>query len=515
MQIIEKTVFISYRRANYWNALAIYQHLTAQGFDVFIDYRNIKGGAFERVITENIQYRAHFLIVLTPSALERCDQPNDWLRKEIELAIDEERNIIPLIFEGFDFGSPSVQEKLVGKLAHLSQYNGLQIYAAYFEEGMKRLAEEFLAVPLDAVLKPLSEEMQVITDERQKAAREAPKVTREELTAQEWFERGYKATDAQEQIRYYTEAIRLDPEFEYAFNNRGLSYDDLGQHERAIADYDKAIQIDPELALAYNNRGSSYADLGQHERAITDHDKAIEINPEYANAYTNRGARYGDLGQHERAIQDYDKAIEINKKLAKDYCGLGNAITSTAGVVLAVIRFKKAVAYNSEDDPDFSAEVKSALDTLETANQTLDEANEINSEIAKIYHFRGMSYASLGQHERAYEKVIQINLELSEAYSKVGICYAALGQHERAIQDYDKAIEINPEHAKAYYNKACCYGLQGKADEAVVWLREALNRAQDEYCELAKEDSDFDLVREEEKFKALMEEFGCKGDELK
>ena len=43
---------------------------------------------FEHVILGNIKAPAHFLVVLTPSALERCDEPADWLRREIETALD-------------------------------------------------------------------------------------------------------------------------------------------------------------------------------------------------------------------------------------------------------------------------------------------------------------------------------------------------------------------------------------------------------------------------------------------
>src|SRR5208283_718356 len=125
---IEKTVFVSYRRTHYWTALAVYQNLTAQGFDVFIDYQNIRSGDFEKVILENIKARAHFLVVLSPSALERCSEPADLMRREIETALDEERNIVPLIIEGFDFGSATVAKILTGKLALLGRKNGLRIF---------------------------------------------------------------------------------------------------------------------------------------------------------------------------------------------------------------------------------------------------------------------------------------------------------------------------------------------------------------------------------------------------
>src|ERR1700730_7164570 len=37
--------------------------------------------------------RAHFLVLLTPSALEHCGDPKDWLRREIETAMESRRNV--------------------------------------------------------------------------------------------------------------------------------------------------------------------------------------------------------------------------------------------------------------------------------------------------------------------------------------------------------------------------------------------------------------------------------------
>ena len=146
---IEKTVFISYRRTNYWTALAVFQNLNANDYDVFLDYKSIPSGDFEQVITENVKSRAHFIVILSPSALERCQEPGDWLRREIELAIENKRNIIPLIMEGFDFGSITTVNALTGKLASLKNYNGIGIPAEYFDEAMAKLrSERFLNRPL-------------------------------------------------------------------------------------------------------------------------------------------------------------------------------------------------------------------------------------------------------------------------------------------------------------------------------------------------------------------------------
>src|SRR6185369_8715269 len=120
---IEKTVFICYRRTNIPWALAIFKELTFNGYDVFFDFTGIASGDFERVILDNIRARAHFLVLLTPSALEGCDRPDDWLRREIETALETRRNIVPLMLEGFDFGSPGIANYLTGRMEALSRYN--------------------------------------------------------------------------------------------------------------------------------------------------------------------------------------------------------------------------------------------------------------------------------------------------------------------------------------------------------------------------------------------------------
>ena len=172
----EKTVFISYRRTNAPWALAIYQDLTHNGYDVFYDYKGIASGDFESVILENIRARAHFLILLTPSALQRCVEPGDWLRREIETALGCQRNIIPLMLEGFDFSTPAIVDQLRDKLVALKRYNALSVPVDYFSEAMDRLRQSYLNVALDAVLQPASDFALQAARDQQAAARAAPTV---------------------------------------------------------------------------------------------------------------------------------------------------------------------------------------------------------------------------------------------------------------------------------------------------------------------------------------------------
>jgi hypothetical protein len=186
MQRIEKTVFISYRRTHVAWALAIYQNLTHHGYDVFFDYKGIASGDFEHTIIENINARGHFLILLTPSALERCSVPTDLFRREIETALDSRRNVVPLMLESFDFGAPAIASQLTGALASVQRYNGLRVTPEDFDENMHRLRDKYLNVPLDTVLHPASPSAQQAARDEQTAASTAALISTEHLKLPPW-----------------------------------------------------------------------------------------------------------------------------------------------------------------------------------------------------------------------------------------------------------------------------------------------------------------------------------------
>jgi hypothetical protein len=93
------------------------------------------------------------------------------MRREIEAALDSQRNIVPLMFAGFDFGTPAIGSQLTGKLAALKSYNGIEIpKARFFSSEMERLRDKFLNVPVDAVLHPASASAQQVAKEQKDKA---------------------------------------------------------------------------------------------------------------------------------------------------------------------------------------------------------------------------------------------------------------------------------------------------------------------------------------------------------
>jgi hypothetical protein len=142
-----RRVFISYRRSVSWSvARAIFNDLHHQGYDVFMDVESIPGGQFEKIILNQIGARPHFILILNRGTLDRANEPGDWLRREIETALALQRNIVPILVEGFTWEDAAPY--LTGKLAELQKYNGLPLPQEYFNEGLERLRTRFLQQPL-------------------------------------------------------------------------------------------------------------------------------------------------------------------------------------------------------------------------------------------------------------------------------------------------------------------------------------------------------------------------------
>jgi tetratricopeptide (TPR) repeat protein len=325
MELVQKTVFLSYRRTNVSWALAIFQNLTQHGYDVFYDFMSIGSGDFESVIVENIKARAHFLVLLTPSALEHCDNPADWLRREIETALDSKRNIVPLMLEGFDFGTPQIVTHLTGKLAEVAHYNALPITPAFFLEALERLRSRYLNVPLSAVLHPPSVTAQTAATEQKAAAIEAPPVQEVELTAEQLFERGFTAVDIDEQLRFYTEALRLKPDYAEAFNNRGAARVAKGDLDGALADFTEALRLKPDNAQAFNNRGNARGARGDLDGALTDFTEALRLKPDDAEVFNNRGNARGARGDLDGALADFTEALRLKPDFAEAFNNRGIA----------------------------------------------------------------------------------------------------------------------------------------------------------------------------------------------
>ena len=75
------------------------------GWDAFLDVTTIDSGDFDRIILNQIGARAHFILLISRDALQRCTNRGDWVLREIDEAVRQDRNIVPIIEEDADFNT--------------------------------------------------------------------------------------------------------------------------------------------------------------------------------------------------------------------------------------------------------------------------------------------------------------------------------------------------------------------------------------------------------------------------
>ena len=159
----------------------------------------------------------------------------------------------------------------------------------------------------------------------------------------------YNKDDYKGTIRLCNEAIRLNPTYNFSYNNRALALMGLEQYEQAIEDFGMSIQLHPACFNAYNNRGNIYRHFKQYDKAIDDHNNAIRIKPTSEDSYIHRGLDYYYSGEYDKALQDFDKAIELNPNYNVTYNHRGKCYQALGDEAKAQADFDKAkeLGYNS------------------------------------------------------------------------------------------------------------------------------------------------------------------------
>jgi tetratricopeptide (TPR) repeat protein len=122
---------------------------------------------------------------------------------------------------------------------------------------------------------------------------------------------------------------------------------------------------------------------------------------------------------------------------------------------------------------------------------------------------RGWALRRLGRYEEAlksYQKAIDIKPEDSLGWYGKANALRELQQYDEAIIAYDKSLKFNPDFEWAWYRKARCYLVKGDIDKAVENLEKAIELNPDKLRQIARNDGDWDVIRNIDKFRKLIDE---------
>lgn len=113
-------------------------------------------------------------------------------------------------------------------------------------------------------------------------------------------------------------------------NKEAMNYYELGIEEgkknnfkAAIENYKKAVKIDPNFAFAYDNMGISYRKLEQYDEAINAYEKSLKIDPKGLMPLQNIAVAYSHKKEYKKAIKSYEKLAEIESNNPEVFYGIG------------------------------------------------------------------------------------------------------------------------------------------------------------------------------------------------
>ena len=134
-------IFISYRRSDGTEKARILDlAFSIDNCRTFLDVKSLGVSVFDKKLEAAVLDAPIFVMVLTPDYFKRCNDKEDWVRREIELALDNGKVIIPINYNGVLKGVPDYLDEEFRN--RIGCHNFLDLYQGYtFYDSVKGIFE--------------------------------------------------------------------------------------------------------------------------------------------------------------------------------------------------------------------------------------------------------------------------------------------------------------------------------------------------------------------------------------
>lgn len=302
------------------------------------------------------------------------------------------------------------------------------------------------------------------------------KANRDRIKAEFYFNLGVereRTEDFREAIKYYSNAIEIDPNYKEAYHNRGVMYDEWEEYDKSVADYTKAIKIDPNYFPPYFKIARVKFILDDNEGGMREYLRVIELDPHNLFAY------YKLIHCKFLKLNDADGAIALLSKLINQgdvgrspfgtrspYDFRGDIKLKIGDHIGAIIDFSKDIELhpneNNTDSYRKRAFAKSNLKDYEEALLDLTKVIEFADDEDTIY--RGIVKRLIKDYNGAIEELTsiinyakisdRIALEDIEfAYNERGVAKYYVKDYAGAIEDFSTSIRYGDKFNGFYLSK--------------------------------------------------------------
>jgi tetratricopeptide (TPR) repeat protein len=113
-------------------------------------------------------------------------------------------------------------------------------------------------------------------------------------------------------IEYYKKAVKIDPNFAFAYDNMGISYRRLEKYDLAIESYEKSLKIDPKGKMPLQNIAVAYSYKKQYKKAVDTYEKLALLDPNNPEVFYGIGQMYSfHLNDYEKGLNNMCQAYNL------------------------------------------------------------------------------------------------------------------------------------------------------------------------------------------------------------
>jgi len=280
-------------------------------------------------------------------------------------------------------------------------------------------------------------------------------------------------------IKYFKEAIELDPNYALAWSGLADSYTSLPQNTntptmeaipKAKAAAQKAVALDPESAEARTSLAWAKHYDWDFAGAEREYKAAIKLNPKYSFARLRYGTLLNETGRFDESIKEIKIALELDPLARANSLNLAHFYWINHRLEEANEQFKK----NIETFPDYIWN----------------------------YYYLALSLAQQGKYNEAFSACTKV-YELSNGELK--LCSASVFAFEGKDEEAEKIISEQKkiEYEDGDFTIAETYAIMNKKDEAFRLIDKLIEKRSYVVKDLAT-DPTFENLRDDPRYKEVL-----------
>ncbi|XP_027292837.1 protein O-mannosyl-transferase TMTC4 isoform X4 [Cricetulus griseus] len=216
-------------------------------------------------------------------------------------------------------------------------------------------------------------------------------------------------------IRYYREAVRLNPKYIHAMNNLGNILKERNELQEAEELLSLAVQIQPDFAAAWMNLGIVQNSLKRFEAAEQSYRTAIKHRRKYPDCYYNLGRLYADLNRHVDALNAWRNATVLKPEHSLAWNNMIILLDNTGNLAQA-----EAVG-------------REALELIPNDHSLMFSLANV---LGKAQKYK--------ESEALFLKAIKANPNVASYHGNLAVLYHRWGHLDSAKKHYEISLQLDP-----------------------------------------------------------------------